>query len=51
MKYKVYNKNGEDNDAIMKFEAVNLDRAIEYASQIKRLSLKKFLKLFIVKEA
>ena len=37
MKFKVYNKNGEQKDALMVFNADNLERAIDFASQIKKM--------------
>jgi len=50
MKYKVYNKTGEMKDALMTFNADSLERAIDFASQIKKMSIDSFLKIFIVKE-
>ena len=50
MKYKVYNKYGNQKDVIMTLNTINLERAIEYASSIKKISEEKFIKLFIVKE-
>ncbi len=50
MKYKVYNKNGEQKDALMVFSADSLERAIIFASQIKKLTPEKFLEIFVVKK-
>ena len=50
MKYKVYNKNGKFKDALMTFDADSLERAIDFASQIKKMSIDSFLKIFVVKK-
>tara|TARA_R110002074_G_scaffold163213_1_gene322169 strand:- start:237 stop:407 length:171 start_codon:yes stop_codon:yes gene_type:complete len=54
MKFNVYNKsNKRDNlkaDVVMTFNADNLERAIDFASQIKKMEIKDFLKIFVVKE-
>lgn len=49
MKFKAYNK-GESKEALMTFDADSLEKAINYASQIKKMDVDKFLKLFVVKE-
>ena len=48
MIYKVYPKNSDNKDAIMTFNADNLERAIAFASEIKKLSIEEFSKLFRV---
>lgn len=50
MKFKVYNKMGDMKDALMSFDADSLERAIDFASQIKKMSIDSFLKIFVVKE-
>jgi hypothetical protein len=50
MKFKVYNKGGSMKDALMSFDADSLERAIDFASQIKKMSIDSFLKIFVVKE-
>ena len=54
MKFNVYNKSNKiDNlkaDVVMTFDADNLETAIDFASQIKKMEIKDFLKIFVVKE-
>ena len=51
MKFNVYNKNGELKDALMTFDADSLETAIDFASQIKKMSINVFLTIFVVKKA
>tara|TARA_R110001606_G_C15181332_1_gene629391 strand:- start:574 stop:735 length:162 start_codon:yes stop_codon:yes gene_type:complete len=50
MKFKVYNKNSEEKDVIMLFNADSIERAIAFASGIKQMDTKQFLKIFKVVE-
>ena len=51
MRFNVYNKNGKLKDALMTFDADSLERAIDFASQIKQMNVDSFLKIFVVKKA
>ena len=51
MKFNVYNKNGKLKDVLMTFDADSLERAIDFASQIKQMSVDIFLTIFVVKKA
>jgi len=51
MIYKVYPLKSNSKDALMTFNADSLERAIIFASQIKKLSKEEFLKLFRVEKA
>ena len=51
MTYKVYPKKSDSKDVIMTFNADSLERAILFASQIKKLSKEEFLKLFRVEKS
>ena len=50
MKFKVYNRGGNMKDALMVFNADSLELAIDFASQIKKMEIEKFLEIFVVKE-
>jgi len=53
MRFNVYNKNEKETnlkDVVMTFNADSLERAIKFASEIKKMDIDDFLKIFIVKE-
>ena len=49
-KYKFYNLTDKDEDAICIFDASNIEEAYVLASQIKKLPLEDFKKIFKVVE-
>jgi hypothetical protein len=49
-KYKLYYLNDSKEEAISKTTALSLQKAISFFSQVKKLSLEDFLKIFRVKE-
>jgi len=49
-KYKLYYLNDSKEEAISKTSALNIQKAISFFSQVKKLTLEDFLKIFRVKE-
>jgi hypothetical protein len=49
-KYKLYYLNDSKEEAISKTTALSLQKAISFFSQVKKLTLEDFLKIFRVKE-